>query len=529
MKATFAVAAAVAVAGGASASKVHHRHAHDLFQGLEKKSAAADNGTCVPGCTTIWSTWYGEATLYNPPPPSTSSVVPPTTSSSAIPITTAAPSTSSAPVLVPTPIAQTCPTPGVYTFPATTVTLTETTTVCGASTTALPSSGTYTLGGVTTVVETATTIVCPYATVSTSGDVTTSVIKTTTYVCPSAGTYTIAPVTTTVTCPTTIGVPVVSTYTPGVYTQPETVTTVVETSTVIYCPFSAVPTATAVSTAPVSTSSLTGNGKAPWGMTYTPYENNGDCKTEAAVAEDIAEIAALGIKSVRVYSTDCDTLPFVGNACKANGLTMILGVFMNEVGCNATSVPVTQQVKAIKEWAQWDLVDLIAVGNEAMLNGYCTAQEIATLIGECKSEFTGYTGPYTTTDTVNIWQDESVQDVLCDVVDIVGAQAHAFFNTDTVATDAGSFVKGQLDIVNNVCSGKEARILETGWPSAGVCMGVACPGETEQAQAIASLIEEVADYAVFFSLTNDDWKSPNTECECEQYFGCGSAVKSALS
>lgn len=56
MKGTFAVAATAALAGAASAS-AHRRHAHDLFHGLEKKDA-----TCVPGCTTIYSTWYGEAT-----------------------------------------------------------------------------------------------------------------------------------------------------------------------------------------------------------------------------------------------------------------------------------------------------------------------------------------------------------------------------------------------------------------------------------------------------------------------------------
>lgn len=55
MKATFAVAALV---GAASAGSIHHRHAHDAFHALEKKNY--DNATC--GCTTIYSTYYGEAT-----------------------------------------------------------------------------------------------------------------------------------------------------------------------------------------------------------------------------------------------------------------------------------------------------------------------------------------------------------------------------------------------------------------------------------------------------------------------------------
>ena len=94
---------------------------------------------------------------------------------------------------MPTPIIQTCPTPGTYTFPGSTLIVTETTTVYGETTTEVP-SGTHTLGGVTTVVETATTVVCPYATQKTENGVVTKILETTTYVCPAAGTYTIAPV-----------------------------------------------------------------------------------------------------------------------------------------------------------------------------------------------------------------------------------------------------------------------------------------------------------------------------------------------
>lgn len=451
---------------------------------------------------------------------------------------------------MPTPVAQTCSTTGVYTFPATTVTLTETTTVCAASTTAVP-SGTHTLGGVTTVVTTATTVTCPYATVSTSAGVTTSVIETTTYVCPSAGTYTIAPITVTATKDTTVVVPVASTYTPGTYTQPEVITTITETSTVVYCPFdvpattsaapttakatsavpvyttSAVPSyaaSTVSSSTPKSTGGLTGNGIAPWAITYTPYDSNGQCKSASAVKTDIAAIAISGVTAVRVYSTDCDTLPNVGSACALHGLKIILGVFIDADHCTANSPTVADQISAIKSWAQWDLVDLIVVANEAIFNGFCTPTELASLINECKSEFSGYTGYFTTTDTVNIWQQSATTDALCDVVDIVGAQAHAYFNSETTASEAGAFVKGQLDIVNSVCPGKEARVLETGWPSAGVCNGKACAGVAEQALAIASLLAEVSQESVFFSLTDDEWKDGNTDCQCEQHWGCGSVL-----
>ncbi|KAF3056571.1 putative beta-glucosidase btgE [Daldinia childiae] len=565
MKATFAVAAAAALTG-VNAVSVHHRHAraHDAFHALEKK---ADNATC--GCTTIYSTYYGEATLSFPPVPPTTSATPVATpSSTSTPPPPPATTTSTA-VLVPTPIPQTCSTTGVYTFPATTVTLTESTTVCVPSTTAVP-SGTHTLGGVTTVVTTATTVTCPYATVSTSEGVTTSVIETTTYVCPSAGTYTIAPTTTTVDKSTIVTIPSVTNYPPGTYTQPEVVTTVTETNTVVYCPFDiptpsvsttpiqvptsvpvAVPTTPTVPKVPTSipvvpkpssypasspssstpskpkpSGTLGGPAGQPWGISYTPYETGpqGGCKSASQVEQDIAAIASAGIKSVRVYSTDCDTLPNVGGACAKHGLKMIIGIFVDSPGCDAHSPSVAEQISAIKSWAKWELVDLISVGNEAVFHGYCQPSELASLITKCKGEFSGYTGQYTTAETVNIWQQSDFSSAICGVVDVAGANAHAFFNTQTAASQAGQFVKGQLDIVSKICQGIPGIILETGWPSAGEAMGLAVPGVTQQAEAIKSIVKECGDKAVMFSYSSDAWKDPNTACKCEPHFGVAAAL-----
>ncbi|KAI1336831.1 glycoside hydrolase family 17 protein [Xylariaceae sp. FL0016] len=553
MKATIAVAA---LAAGASAGSIRHRHAHSNLH-LEKKEY--DNSTC--GCTTIYSTYYGEATLVFPSVPATSS--------SAAPETTM----TSTEVVVPTPVPQSVSTTGVYTFPATTITLTDSTTVCGASSTAVP-SGTHTLGGVTTIVSTATTVTCPYATVSTSEGVTTSVIETTTYVCPSAGTYTIAPTTTVVPADTTVTVPVVTSYPAGTYTQPEVVTTVTETSTVIYCPFdipttsSAVPvttstaapvtsTAAPVTTYPVastttaelssvyqsSTASATpssgsgsGSGSiggaagAAWAVAYTPYETDeaGGCKTQSQIEADIAGIAASGISAIRVYSTDCNTLEYVGSACSSNGIKLILGIYIDAPGCDASNPSVSEQISSIKSWAQWDMVDLIVVGNEAVLHGYCTPAELSSLVSSCKSELSGYSGPYTTAETTNIWQQDDFTGAMCGVVDFVGANAHAFFNTETVAAQAGQFVKGQLDLIDNVCEGKTGVILETGWPSAGVALGAAVPGVAQQATAIKSIIEECGDKAVIFSLTSDAWKDGSTECQCEQHWGCAGVLGISL-
>lgn len=58
MKAAFVAAAAAILTGGAAASHVQHRHAHDLFKAGKR---ANDTSVCVPGCTTVYSTITGPA------------------------------------------------------------------------------------------------------------------------------------------------------------------------------------------------------------------------------------------------------------------------------------------------------------------------------------------------------------------------------------------------------------------------------------------------------------------------------------
>jgi exo-beta-1,3-glucanase (GH17 family) len=257
-------------------------------------------------------------------------------------------------------------------------------------------------------------------------------------------------------------------------------------------------------------------------MTYTPYgASNGECKTSDVVDADIKSIADAGFSTVRVYSTDCDTLPLVGEACRKYGVKMIVGIFISEYGCSNGSPDVDTQISALKEWGQWDLVDLMAVGNEALYNGYCTAQELVNLINHVKSELTDYTGPYTTTDIVSAWEQEDISSVVCDAIDVVAANIHSYFSADVLPIDAGKFVKSQIENVEKACGGKPGYVLECGYPTAGNTNGVNVPSVLNQQIAITSIKETLGDKVVFFSMFDDEWKADGA-CNCEKHWGCGS-------
>ncbi|KAI5289636.1 hypothetical protein KEM52_000707, partial [Ascosphaera acerosa] len=256
-------------------------------------------------------------------------------------------------------------------------------------------------------------------------------------------------------------------------------------------------------------------GGEAYGMTFSPYTADGQCMSAEDVEKNIAKIAAKGIHTVRVYGTDCSSLENIGASCRKHNLKMIIGVFIDSNGVAGAQ----DFVKQITSWKQWDLVELIVVGNEAIQNGYCSASELAGFIKTCAGQFkaAGYSGDVTTTEPIDVWEKNG--QTLCPVVDVLGANLHAFFNPKTTAQDAGKFVKSQFDVLDKVCGGKKVLNLETGWPSAGSANGVAVPGKSEQKAAIDSLLAEVGASSVFFSYEDDTWKAPG-EFDVEQHWGC---------
>lgn len=465
----------------------------------------------------------------------------------------------------PTPHAYTWTTPGTYTVVKSTITLTETTTVASPSPVTLtPGPNTY--GGITTTVPSPCPVTVPIGTVSGSGKATTSVVVTSTHTCTEAGVCVIGASSTTVSVSTISVYPVPATYPPGTYTNSETTVTVTETGTVYYCPYASVtptpspapapskaaappppaesspvspvdqtpPPAYSAPAAPAkpsppkhdhgagfiggnqpgSNGGIVANGN-KWAMSYTPYDTTGGCKTADQVSSDIAQIAGKGFTTVRLYATDCSGLQNVGNACKANGLKLLAGVFIDSAGLGAAE----EQVSQIIAWGQWDIVEMVVVGNEAIFNEYCSAEALAGFIVSAKASLraAGYSGPVTTTEPLSSLQASTA--ALCPVIDVVAANIQPFFNGDVVAASAGTFVAGQLKLVGEACPGKEAYNLECGWPSSGSNNGASVPGASQQHEAIAGVLDsEAASRTVVFSFQNDEWKNPGP-FGVEQFFG----------
>ncbi|KAI9680119.1 MAG: hypothetical protein M1817_005136 [Caeruleum heppii] len=384
----------------------------------------------------------------------------------------------------------TCPTPGTYTIPANTLTLTSTVTVPGDTATVTYSPGTYTQTATTvTVTVTSQVVTCPYTTETPTSTSTSAAAPEThtpvQYVAPTSENHPApAPSSSTESSPSVYVAPSLSSYAPA-------------------------------STPSSYTAQPAENDNEKWCMTYSPYTNGGGCKPANEQASDIADIAKKGFSSIRLYSTDCGGLQAVGDAAKQHGLKIVAGVYIDQSGVGKAG----EQVQALISWGQFQLVEMIVLGNEAIFNKYVSASDLAAFISSSKQKLqaAGYNGPVTTTEPLNILQE--VGSTLCSCLDVVSANIHPFFNKAVTAAEAGDFVAKQLELVSGICPGKTAYNLETGWPSQGNANGAAQPGKKEQEEAIKAIKASAGGKSVFFSYTDDMWKNAG-EFGVEQHFGC---------
>ncbi|KAK1999655.1 cell wall glucanase [Colletotrichum falcatum] len=255
------------------------------------------------------------------------------------------------------------------------------------------------------------------------------------------------------------------------------------------------------------------------GIAYAPYTATGQCKTAEQIDADFAQLKGK-YSVVRTYGTDCNQIANVLLAAKKAGVKLFLGIF------DLSSIPtqVATIVSAVN--SDWSLVDTISVGNELVNNGKATAQQMVTDVGQARQllRAAGYTGPVVTVDTfVAVLANPS----LCDASDYCAMNIHPFFDSNTAAKDAGSFIIRKVDEVRSKLSDRNKRIVctETGWPWKGNANGAAIPGIDEQQLAVDSIKNAYASHAtdvILFSAFNDLWKHAETATfNAEQYWGIG--------
>ena len=290
-------------------------------------------------------------------------------------------------------------------------------------------------------------------------------------------------------------------------------------------PLSAPPSSSA--TAPASSQALqadkqNGDGL-PIGVTYDPFtgtEGNTRCKTDAEVADEFSRMS--NYKTVRIYGMGCNIISLAVQNAQKNGQTIMGGAYLSNKGNGEDlSTVITTWKSAVDQYANgsWDILKLFSVENERINDHDMTASEVVDAIRRGRDQLrgVGYNGPVGAVDTVPATIDNPS---ICQASDVVMVNCHPFFDANTVAEDAGEFVKGQVERVKTACNTNRVVITETGWPHQGDANGKAVPSPDNQAKALASIRSEFTSDIFIHNSFDSPWKSDwASSFNAERYWG----------
>lgn len=247
------------------------------------------------------------------------------------------------------------------------------------------------------------------------------------------------------------------------------------------------------------------------GISYSPYNADGTCKSVSQVANDMELVA--GFSVIRLYGTDCDQISSVLKAIAGRGISLFLGIF------DLTQLPV--DCKNIVDAAEgnWNMINTISVGNELVNNGKASVGEVTAAIQLVRSTLkaSGYDGPVITVDTMIVMK---ANPQLCQASDFCAINCHAFFDGNVSAEGAGHFVRDWAQQVSEATGGRSVVIAETGWPTQGNNNNKAVPSLENQNIAIRSIRRLFPENLILYSAFNDLWKedSDNTH-NAEKFWG----------
>ena len=280
---------------------------------------------------------------------------------------------------------------------------------------------------------------------------------------------------------------------------------------------STVSTKVETTTETTSTASASMLTSIPHALTYSPYNNDGSCKSASDIYSDLQIIKNKGVSHIRVYGTDCNSLETVEPACAKLGIKINQGLWISSAGVDSINEPL-QLLLAYGQSNGWDIFDYITVGNEAINSGYCTVSDLINKIKSVKTQLraAGYTGDVTTSEPPVSFEKYPE---LCteSEIDFVGINPHSYFDPYCDAAGSGEFVKGQVEIVQKSCGTSKVVITETGYPSHGDVNGKNVPSNENQLIAVQSILDLNSDVTIL-SFINDYWKNPGPY-GIEQYFG----------
>ena len=219
-------------------------------------------------------------------------------------------------------------------------------------------------------------------------------------------------------------------------------------------------------------------------VSYAPFRNGqtplipSTLITAEQVEQDLTQLAKVS-DCIRTYSIE-NNQDIIAGIARKHGLKVIQGIWL---GSNS-SKNLNQISTVVRLTRQYpDTITAVVVGNEVLLRGEMTVNDLAAIIRSVKSQVTV---PVTYAD---VWEDWLKNREIYEAVDFITIHILPYWEDFPIrAKFAAAHVDSIRQQIAAAFPGKEMLIGETGWPSEGRMREGALPSRTNQARVVSEIL-----------------------------------------
>jgi glucan 1,3-beta-glucosidase len=261
-------------------------------------------------------------------------------------------------------------------------------------------------------------------------------------------------------------------------------------------------------------------------VSYAPFRNGqtplvpSTQITAEQVEQDLSQLAKV-TDCIRTYSIE-NGQDIIAGIAKKFGLKVIQGIWLSSNRFkNLNQISIV--VRLTREYP--DTISAVVVGNEVLLRGEMTANDLGAIIRSVKSQVTV---PVTYADVWEYWRKNRE---IYDAVDFITIHILPYWEDFPIRA---KFAADHVDSIRKdmaaVFPGKEILIGETGWPSEGRMREGALPSRANQARVVSEILARAKQENFRVNLIeayDQPWKR-QLEGTVGGYWGLFDAVRRAL-
>ncbi len=247
------------------------------------------------------------------------------------------------------------------------------------------------------------------------------------------------------------------------------------------------------------------------GLSFSPYVTGQGPGTKIGEAQIVDRMGIIQpyVNWVRSFScTDGNEL--IPRIAHANGLKTMVGVWLE--GDHQKN---EEELQNAIEVASAGHADILAVGNEVLLRGDLSEEELIDYVNRVRQAVPGVPVGY-----VDAYFEFVDHPRVTDACDVILANCYPFWE-GCAAEYSLLYMKEMYRRAVRAANGKKVIISETGWPNVGTPTGAAVPSYTNAIRYFLNTYQWAAEENIeifYFSSFDEDWKTGD-EGDVGAYWG----------